>query len=229
MRLRRLFGTFAVGLGAVLAPSGAPLAAAVDVPQAGGANNIVNVATTGSAMTLARASTQVATVAGPTVGSTNIANASATNCTGCHSTAVAVQTIFVVGSPQYFVPGNAATAVNGGCSFCVSFAYAWQYVLQVSGPVHLTPAGQAQIVGLRQQISDTVESTVVSDLAGALALRAELDRLTSQLKSVIDGELVASGVLATGTPNEHVDTSNGDINVCPPPDPSSGDGCPAAP
>jgi hypothetical protein len=57
----------------------------------------------------------------------------------------------------------------------------------------------------------------VTSLDDALALRAKLDALTAQLKSVIEGELVASGVLATGTPNEHVDVSNGEVNVSPPP------------
>jgi len=220
MPIRRWITTLVFALSAALAPLGVASAAAADTPQAGGANNIVIVQTTGTDMTLARASTQAATVAGPTAGSTNIASASATNCTGCHSTAVAVQTVFVIGSPQFFVPGNAATAVNAGCSFCVSFAYAWQYVLQVSGPVHLTPAGQASVFDLRQQISHTVETTVVNNLDDALALRAKLDGLTSDLKSAIDAQLVASGVLATGTPNEHVDVSNGAVTVCP------GDTCP---
>ena len=212
---RRLAFVFAA-LGAVVALGGAPGAAAGDIPEVGGANNILVVSTTGDGTVLARAKTQVAPVPGPTVGSTNIAGAFATDCTGCHSTAVAVQAIFVVGSPQVFVPGNAATAVNGGCSFCVSFAYAWQYILQVSGPVHLTPAGRAEVEDLRQQIDDTA-SMFVTSLDDALALRAKLDALTSQLKSVIDSELVASGVLATGTPNEHVDVSNGEVNVSPPP------------
>jgi hypothetical protein len=225
MRLRARLATLVSALGTIVALGVAPSAAADVIPQVGGANNIVQVSTTGAGMMLARSSTQVATVAAPTVGSTNIASATASDCTGCHSTAVAVQSVFIVGSPQFFLPGNAATAVNLGCHFCVSFAYAWQYLLQVSGPAHLTPAGVAQIVDLRQQIADTVQSTVVNSLDDALALRAKLDDLTSQLKSAIDSELVASGVLATGTPNEHVDVSNGEVQVCPPLDPSN-DTCP---
>ena len=215
MRIYRRFAALVVALGA-FALGGAGTATAVDIPQGGGANNIVLVSTTGQDMMLARASTQISLIAGPTVGNTNIASASATDCTGCHSTAVAVQTVFVVGSPQYYVPGNAAVASNGACSFCVSFAYAWQYLLQVSGPVHLTPAGQAEIQTLRQQIDDAA-STVINSKDDATALCNRLNDLTSQLKSVVDGELVASGVLATGTPNEHVDVSNGDVNgqICP--------------
>jgi hypothetical protein len=226
MPIRRRITALVFALAAAVALFGVPSAGAVDLPQAGGANNIVVVSTTATHTTDTRAATQVATVAGPTVGSTNIASASATDCIGCHATAVAVQTVLVVGSPQFFVPGNAAAAVNSGCSFCVSFAYAWQYLLQVSGPVHLTPGGQAQIADLRRRISEKVESTVVNSLDDALALRADLDALTSDLKSVVDSELVASGVLATGTPNEHVDVSNGEVRVCPPLDPSNGETCP---
>jgi hypothetical protein len=184
------------------------------VLEMGGANNIVRAVATGTNMTAVHAHTQVASVGGITVGSTNIADAEATDCTGCHSTAVAVQTIFVVGSPQFYTPGNFAGAFNGGCNFCFTFAYAWQYLLQVSGPVHLTPTGQAELGNLRQQIADTAATPVNSkDDATALCLR--LNDLTSQLRSVIDDELVASGVLATGTPNEHVDVSNGDLNENP--------------
>jgi hypothetical protein len=212
MSIRR---RFLIVLGAVLAAlGGAGSAAPVDIPQGGGANNIVMVSTTGQNMTLTRASTQISQVAGETVGSTNIASASAANCTGCHSTAVAVQTVFVVGSPQFYTPGNAAVAANAGCSFCVSFAYAWQYLPQVSGPVHLTPLGQMRIQDLRDRI-DAAASTPVNSFAEASALCLQLDGLTSELKSVIEGELVASGVLATGTPNEHVDVSDADINANP--------------
>ena len=210
---RRILALFVVAAAAL---GGSQTAASDTVLQNGGANNIVIVSTTGQDMIRARAATQISQVAGPTVGSTNIAAASASDCVGCHSTAVAVQTVFVVGSPQFYTPGNSATAVNAGCNFCVSFAYAWQYLLQVSGPVHLTPVGIAEISDLRQQIADA-SATIVSNLADATALCLRLNDLTSQLKSVVDGELVASGVLATGTPNEHVDVSTGDVNgqTCP--------------
>lgn len=206
---RRLLALIVALVGALAVGS---TAGADTIPQAGGANNVVVVSTDSQSPTLAQASTQIAPVPGPTVGSTNVAVATATDCTGCHSTAVAVQAIFVVGSPQNYVPGNAAAAANGGCSFCVSFAYAWQYLVQVSGPVHLTPTGQAEVSDLRQKISDAA-STPINSLADATALCTQLNDLTSQLKSVVDTQLVASGVLATGTPNEHVAISSPDLNT----------------
>jgi hypothetical protein len=179
MALRRRITAFLLVAAAAL--GGSQISAADTVLLNGGANNIVIVRTTGQNMVLARASTQISQVAGPTVGSTNIAVASATDCVGCHSTAVAVQTVFVVGSPQFY-----------------------------------TPAGQAEVGNLRQQIADTA-ATVLTNVDDAIALCLRLNDLTSQLKSAIDGELVASGVLATGTPNEHVDVSNGNVDVqsCP--------------
>ena len=136
--IRRLTTLCAVALGLSLGAT----AAADPLPQGGGANNVVIVQTTADGAQLARAKTKIARTNGPNVGNDNIALATATGCTGCHSTAVAVQVVLVTGSPQYFAPGNAAVSVNSGCMSCGTFAYAWQYVVQVDGPAHLSPEGR---------------------------------------------------------------------------------------
>jgi Fe-S cluster biogenesis protein NfuA len=167
-------------------------------PQGGGANNVVLAQTTADGSSLVRSSTQVSKVGAPTVTSSNIATATATNCSGCHSTAVAVQVVFVTGSPQYYAPANAAAAANGGCTGCGSFAYAWQYVVQTSGPVLLDPAAQLQLQLLRGEIKDTASSVVPDSLADDLDLQARLDELTNELKSLIDTQTELAGVQATG-------------------------------
>ena len=179
-------------------------AAADTIAQGGGANNVVLVRSTVDQAWRARSHVQVAPVAGDTVASANIASATSIACTGCRASAVAVQVLFVTGDPSVFTPANAATAVNAGCNSCGTFAYAWQYVLQTSGPVHLSPARRLQVIGLEQQIADTVSSIDPVSLAADEQLTSELDSLTAQLKSVVDGELVANGVHATGTPVEQV-------------------------
>src|SRR5438552_1424303 len=81
------------------------------VPSAaGGGNNIVVVSNTTDGQTFASASTQVIPVPMDSVTSSNIAVAVNAGCTGCHSSAVAVQVLIVVGSPHDFEPGNAAAA-----------------------------------------------------------------------------------------------------------------------
>src|SRR5205807_9200844 len=109
-RILAVLGVTAVALAMALGPAGAD--------PTGGANNIVIAQTSTDGATLVRASTQVVPVPGDTVTSANIADAFASDCVGCHSTAVAVQVLLITGNPSYFAPGNVASAVNGACTGC---------------------------------------------------------------------------------------------------------------
>lgn len=188
----------------------ATLAFACCVPYAsgataGGANNVVIVKTTADGATQARSHVQVAPVPGDTVASANIALAEATACTGCRSSAVAIQVLLVTGDPSVFTPANVATAVNAGCNGCGTFAYAWQYVLQSDGPVMLSPTGRLEVHQLQDEIDAAVDASDPTSLADDIRLTAQLDALTAQLKSVIDSEVQAAGVQAHGAPPvEHV-------------------------
>jgi hypothetical protein len=191
-----------VALAAALG-AGAPSASAF--PEGGGANNVVIAQTTNDGATLVRSTLQVSSVGGNSVTSANLAIATASTCTGCHSTAVAVQVVLVTGTPSYFVPANAATAVNSACTSCGSFAYAWQYVPQVSRSVHLSGEAQQRIAALRSEIAQTAASILPTDLESAQRLNALLDTLTAQLRAVIDGEIRAAGADAWGEPLARVD------------------------
>jgi hypothetical protein len=192
----------------VLAAAAAAVVVAIPAsagPTSGGANNVVLVSATLDGDVLARAGTQVVPVGGPAVSSANIATATSAGCTGCFSTAVAVQVLFVTGNPSVFTPGNAAVAANGGCTSCGSFAFAWQYVVQTDGPAHLSPDAQRRVAELRQEISDTAASIVPDSLAADQELQARLDALTDELQAVVDSELAQAGIHATGAPERHVD------------------------
>src|SRR5207244_7243705 len=76
------------------------LVVAVLPASAGGGNNVVIVANTTDGATLASASTQVIPVPMDSVTSGNVAIAVNADCVGCHSSAVAVQILMVVGSPS---------------------------------------------------------------------------------------------------------------------------------
>jgi hypothetical protein len=183
-----------------------PCATAATADTGGGANNVVIVKATADGATQARSHVQVVPVAGDTVASANIAAATATACTGCRASAVAVQVLLVTGDPSVFTPGNAATAVNAGCNGCGTFAYAWQYVLQTSGPVFLSPTGRLEVLQLQQEIDDAVAASDPTSLDDDLRLTAQLDTLTAQLKSVVDSEVQAAGVEAHGSPVAQVTT-----------------------
>jgi Fe-S cluster biogenesis protein NfuA len=200
MRFRFLITLLAVTLAAAASASGE-----TTIPQGGGANNVVLAQTTADGSLLVRANTQVSQAGGNTVTSSNIATAQATGCSGCDSTAVAVQVVFVTGSPQYFAPSNAAVAVNGGCTGCGSFAYAWQYLVQTGAPVALTPDARQQVQTLKQEIADTAAAIVPDSLEADMRLQSELDSLTSQLKDLIDSQTRLLGVDARGTVFERVD------------------------
>jgi hypothetical protein len=175
------------------------------IPNGGGANNVVIGQTFADGSSLVRSHTQVAHAGGNTIQSSNVATALATGCTGCHSTAVAVQVLLVTGSPQYFAPHNVAAAVNSGCTSCGTFAYAWQYTPQVDRSVTLTPEGRHEIQTLKAEIDATAASIVPATIADDVLLQTELDALTSQLKDVIDSQLTAAGAHANGQPVEHID------------------------
>jgi hypothetical protein len=189
---------------ALLLASGASADVGTTIPQGGGANNVVLVQSSGDGSTAVRANTQVSQVGGPTVASSNIAAALATDCTGCHSTSVAVQVVFVTGAPQYFVPGNSATAVNAGCTECGSFAYAWQLVVQADRPLTLSAEAHQQMQTLTQEIADTAASIVPDTIDDDLLLNSELDALTSQLVDLVNAQAEQAGIQATATVEKHV-------------------------
>ena len=199
--MRRSFAILALAAAAVVAaPAGADTIGA----QGGGANNVVLVQIGTDQSWHARSHLQIASVAGDTVASTNLALARAEGCTGCRASAVAVQVLFVTGEPSVFTPANVATAVNGGCDTCGTYAYAWQYLLQTSGPVYLSATGRLEVQQLQQEIADAVASIDPTSIAADEQLTGELDTLTTQLKSVVDAEVRTAGVRASGAPVEQV-------------------------
>ena len=201
-----------LGLTGALTAALALAAGQAGADATGGANHLVLVSTSLDGQTLARGSTQVVTAASPSVTSANIAIATASNCIGCHSTAVAVQVVLVTGNPSLFAPGNVAAATNAACTGCGSFAYARQYFLQTSGPAHLSAEGQQRVAELRQEISDAAASILPSDgltdpcpvypvdplcPSRDELLKEKLDALAAQLEAVVAADVQAVGPDAT--------------------------------
>jgi hypothetical protein len=172
----------------------------------GGANQVVIVQNTTDGATLVNARTQVVPVASDTVTSANIATAVNAGCTGCHSSAVAVQIIIVEGSPSVFTPGNVAGAANGGCDSCGAFAFARQHWIQVAPGTSLSGDARAKISELRTEIADTAASILPSDrttdpCAVTLdcptrddQLNDELTALSDQLIAVVTNDLQGSAL-----------------------------------
>lgn len=84
-------------------------------------------------------------VLGDVVDNQNAAVAYA-SCESCKTTAIAIQIVFVVGSPSTVTPTNVALAVNENCTLCQTFATAFQFVVGVSDPsVGFTKEGKRQL------------------------------------------------------------------------------------
>jgi hypothetical protein len=176
---------------------------AVVPSSAGGGDNMVVVSNTTDGQTLGDASTQVIPVPMDDVTSSNIAVAVNAGCTGCHSSAVAVQVLIVVGTPHDFEPGNAAAAANGGCQSCGAYAYARQHWIQISGPPVLGGAARQQIAEIRQEIANVTSSILPSDgatdpsLTRDHELDSELNALSDQLIQVVTSALQDGGATTT--------------------------------
>jgi hypothetical protein len=179
--------------------------AAVGSAGAAGANHVVIAQNTTDGVTVVNAGTQVVPVAADDVNSANIAAAVNAGCTGCHSTAVAVQILIIKGSPSIFTPGNFAGAANGGCDSCGAFAFARQHWIQVDQTTNLSGEARGRIAELRGEIADAAASILPSDrttdpCAVTLdcptrddLLNAKLMALSTELIQVVTDDLQAQG------------------------------------
>jgi putative peptide zinc metalloprotease protein len=106
------------------------------------------------------------------------------SCANCQTVAIAVQIVFVVGSPTVFAPENAAVAVNAGCSFCDTLATAYQFIVQSSVPVRLTNDGKHQLHDIWKALRDLEDSGL-----DAFGIQAKVDELMTQLATVLATEV----------------------------------------
>jgi putative peptide zinc metalloprotease protein len=194
IRARILLAAIAVAAGSVLV--------ATPGAQAGGANNVVIANATADGQMTTRSQLQVASFAGGAADSSNLALATSAGCTGCSTTAVAVQAVFLTGDSSSVTPANVAAATNSGCDSCTAYAYAWQYVLSTDGPVYLSSTGVQEVATLRREIAAAASSGLPP-----AELTSTLDALAAKFKSVIDDELLRAGSPVSGHVVQHVDVA----------------------
>ena len=182
LQWRRL-RAIALGIAAAAALASGSTAYASDEESGPNQNNIVVAQNYRDYSELDRTSLRVVFVDGDVTAS-NEAVAFA-SCQYCHTTAVAIEAVVVIGDPKTFVPQNVAVAINYQCSHCVTVADAWQVVLQYTGPVELTGQGEKQVAQLRQQLRDLADSNATPDaiVQGDMQIR-------DQLKQVLQSDLV---------------------------------------
>lgn len=133
---------------------------------------------------------QVASYGGTDGSPTNVAWAESNGCTGCSTSAVAVQVVFLTGTPATIAPRNVAYAVNTSCTSCTSYAYAYQYVVVAGRAVRLSGSAREKIASIRAQMEDVSGQSSLTDAQRS----ARLDELGAQLRAVVDGDLASAHV-----------------------------------
>jgi hypothetical protein len=108
-------------------------------------DNIVQAINTKDGSSLFKFAFSLRKVTGEVVDNTNAAIAYS-SCEKCRTTAIAIQIVLVVGSPDTVTPTNAAIAINENCTLCQSFATAFQFVIGVKDEsVELTWQGKREL------------------------------------------------------------------------------------
>ncbi len=164
------------------------LSLALPAVAGGGPNNIVIASPTADGAKLHRTSVKVSSTGSQSVTSTNLANATPHDCTGCEGIAVAFQALIVTGDSTTLSPTNAAVAVNTNCTSCGAFAYAYQYVVTADHGTHLSRDGRAKIADIRRQ------ATAATNAGLAYGdLDAKLTQLAGEFKAAVVDDLEHSG------------------------------------
>ena len=130
-------------------------------------------------------------VAGDTVDQTNVAVAYA-NCENCQTVAVAIQIVLVTTDPKVITPTNVAVAVNEGCTTCSTVAAAYQFVYGNGGPVRFTKEGRERINDIRKTLRELKKDFEDGELTTD-EVRAEITRLSAEIRDVLKTELVPAG------------------------------------
>jgi putative peptide zinc metalloprotease protein len=186
-RARRAIAALVVALiavmGSVVVASPATAAVSESEPNGSPVNTAIAQNTT-DGTSVFKLAFQIRTITdATTVAPANAAIAIA-SCKSCQTVAIAVQIIFVIGSPTVFAPENAAVAVNAGCSFCDTLATAYQFIVQSSVPVRLTNAGKHELHAIYQALRNLEGAGLT-----AIEIQARVDELMKRLAHVLATEV----------------------------------------
>ena len=185
-RVHRLAAVLCIVLASLL------LAAPATAQEQSGTNEAVAV-NTNDGSSIFRLAFSVMQVTDEVVDPTNTAFAFA-SCSDCQTVAIAIQVVFVVGSPETFTPENYAIAINQLCSACDTLATAYQFVVQAPTRVKLTAEGQRGIAEIRTDLLALQDS----GLSGP-EIQAEVDALMEDLAALLATEVEAVPGLEVAT------------------------------
>jgi hypothetical protein len=123
-----------------------------------------------------------------TVDNVNRAYAKSFSCTGCRTTAAAMQAVVITPRASTVVPTNIAVAINEECVSCSTFAAAYQYVVTSDQPVRFSDGASREIADIRHDVA-----VIVGRGQPFAMMQADLDDLYVRLQAVVDQELRNKG------------------------------------
>lgn len=133
--------------------------------------------------------------ADPDVVDSGNAAVAAASCSDCQTVAIALEGVVVTGDAEVVAPVNISLAINSGCSGCQTLAYAYQNLQTVDGKVYMSGEGRRKVAELRRQLHALRSSGL-----DILAVKAEVDRITSEFAEVLNTTIVPIGQPAGAGP-----------------------------
>jgi putative peptide zinc metalloprotease protein len=122
------------------------------------------------------------------------------SCTGCRTTAIAIQIVLVVGRPSTVTPANYAIAINENCTLCQSFAAAFQFVIGVEDDsVTLTRAGKRELRQILREFRALKREEYTLE-----EFNAKTNALGARLREVLRTELTSKRDRHDGADDEDV-------------------------
>jgi hypothetical protein len=179
-------------------------------------DNIVQAINTKSGSSLFKFAFSLRKVTGNVVDNTNAAIAYS-SCENCRTTAIAIQIVLVVGSPDTVTPTNAAIAINENCTLCQSFATAFQFVIGVKDEsVELTREGKRELRKILREFRALKHHNLTLE-----EFHARTTALGDRLRQVLKTQLVSR---RDHRDDDDVgDEQDQEKRPAPPPDPATTD------
>ena len=137
------------------------------------------------------------------------------SCESCRTTAIAIQIVFVVGSPSTVTPTNVAVALNENCTACQSFATAFQFVVGVSdASVGFTKQGKEELKEILREFKALKRENYTLE-----EFHARTQALAQRLRTLLQTQLVSKSGGDDDDDDPPGDDVEEDERPAPPPPP----------
>lgn len=146
--------------------------------QAASASNYAHSNATGTHRHSFDVAFQVRQLFSSSIDASNVADADAGHCTGCHSVAIAFQIVADGKVPSYVNAGNYGSAVNVDCTDCQTLGIAYQFIM--AKPTVLSWSDAAKLWHIDGQLWSLYWSNAPAD-----QIAGQVEYLAGQVESIL--------------------------------------------